>query len=149
MGKVLEGPGMELFNKWGIKTPRHVVISSADQIDSLVESNQWMRDSRMVVKAHEAVGSRFKLGLIKIDQDIEGVKEAAAEILGKDVQGLRISQVIIAEMVPHDEEYYLAAKSVREGAEILMARFGGIEVEENWEKVCRTFVEVGENPTEE
>lgn len=149
MGKVLEGPGMELFNKWGIRTPRHIVISSADQIDSLVESNQWMRDSRMVVKAHEAVGSRFKLGLIKIDQDIEGVKKAAAEILGKDVQGLKISQVIIAEMIPHDEEYYLAVKSVREGAEILMAKFGGVEVEENWEKVERTFVEIGENPTVE
>lgn len=148
MAKVLEGPGMELFNKWGIRTPHHVVISSADQIDSLVQSNQWMRESKMVIKAHEAVGSRFKLGLVKVDLDIDGIKKAAGEILGREVQGLVISQAIIAEMLPHEEEYYLAVKSTREGAEILMAKFGGIEVEENWEKVSRTFVEVGEKPTE-
>lgn len=149
MGKVLEGPGMELFNKWGIRTPRHVVISTADQIDSLVSSNQWMRESKLVVKAHEAIGSRMKQGLVKINLDIDKAKEAASEILGREVQGLVISQVIIAEMTPHEEEFYLAVKSTREGAEILTAKFGGIEVEENWEKVKRTFVEVGEKPTAE
>jgi len=148
MAKVLEGPGMELFNKWGIRTPRHVVISNADQIDSLVHSNQWMRDCKMVVKAHEALGGRFKLGLVKVDLDINQVKAAAKEMLGRDVNGLIISQVIISEMITHKEEYYLAVKSVREGAEVLMAKFGGIEVESNWDKVKRVFVEIGDKPTE-
>ncbi|MDH4185031.1 MAG: ATP citrate lyase, partial [Nitrospinota bacterium] len=44
---------------------------------------------------------------------------------------------------------YLAVKSVREGAEILMAKFGGIEVESNWDKVKKTFVEVGAIPSDE
>ncbi|MBI4666490.1 MAG: ATP citrate lyase [Nitrospinae bacterium] len=149
MGKVLEGPGMELFNKWGIYTPRHVVISSLDQIDSLVHSNKWMRECKMVVKAHEAIGSRMKLGLVKVDLDIDGAMAAAKDILGRDVNGLIISQVIISEMIPHKEEYYLAVKSTREGAEILMAKFGGIEVESNWDKVKRTFVEVGDKATDD
>ncbi len=149
MAKVLEGPGMELFNKWGIRTPRHVVVSTTDQIESLVQSNQWMRECKMVVKAHEAIGSRFKLGLVKVDLDIDQAIAAAKEILNKEVQGLIISQVIIAEMLSHDDEYYLAVKSTRDGAEIFMAKFGGIEVEENWEKVSKTFVEVGEKPTDE
>ncbi len=148
MAKVLEGPGMEIFNKWGIRTPRHVVISTSEQIESLVQSNQWMRECKMVVKAHEALGSRMKLGLVKIDLDIDQAVLAAKEILGREVQGLVISQVIIAEMLSHDEEYYLAVTSNREGAEILMAKFGGIEVEDNWEKIARTFVEVGEKPTD-
>ncbi|VAX18249.1 ATP citrate synthase, alpha chain [hydrothermal vent metagenome] len=148
MAKVLEGPGMEIFNKWGIRTPRHVVISTSEQIESLVQSNQWMRECKMVVKAHEALGSRMKLGLVKIDLDIDQAVLAAKEILGREVHGLVISQVIIAEMLAHDEEYYLAVTSNREGAEILMAKFGGIEVEENWEKIARTFVEVGEKPTD-
>jgi ATP-citrate lyase beta-subunit len=149
MGKVLEGPGMEIFNKWGIHTPHHVVISDPDQIDSLVESNRWMQESKMVVKAHEALGSRMKLGLVKINLDIDGVKAATKEIIGRDVNGMVISQVIISEMIPHEEEYYLCVTSTREGAEILCAKFGGIEVEENWEKVRRTFVEVGEKPTDD
>jgi ATP-citrate lyase beta-subunit len=149
MAKVLEGPGMELFNKWGIRTPRHVVISSTDQIESLVQSNQWMRECKMVVKAHEAIGSRMKLGLVKIDLDVTAAIETAQEIMGREVQGLLISQVIIAEMLPHEEEYYLAVKSNRDGAEILMAKFGGIEVESNWDKVSQTFVSVGEKPTDD
>ncbi len=149
MAKVLEGPGMEMFNKWGIRTPRHVVISTTDQIESLVQSNQWMRECKMVVKAHEALGSRMKLGLVKVDLDIDQAVAAAKEILGREVGGLVISQVIIAEMLEHEEEYYLAVKSTREGAEILMAKFGGIEVEANWDKVAKTFVEVGEKPTDE
>lgn len=149
MGKVLEGPGMEIFNKWGIHTPHHVVISEPDQIDSLVESNRWMQESKMVVKAHEALGSRMKLGLVKINLDIDGVKAATKEIIGRDISGMKISQVIISEMIPHEEEYYLCVTSTREGAEILCAKFGGIEVEENWEQVKRTFVEVGEKATDE
>ncbi|MDH5509157.1 MAG: ATP citrate lyase [Nitrospinota bacterium] len=149
MAKVLEGPAMELFNKWGIRTPRHVVISDTHQIDGLVQSNQWMRECKMVVKAHEAIGSRMKLGLVKVELDVDQAVAAAKEIMGRTIQGLTISQVIIAEMIPHTEEYYLAVKSLREGAEVLMAKFGGIEVEENWEKVTKTFVEVGETPTDE
>ncbi len=147
MAKLLEGPAMGLFEKWGVKTPYKIVISDASQIDSLIDSNKWMNDRKMVVKAHEALGGRFKLGLVKIDLDIKGVKEAAEEILTREVEGLKINQVIIAEMIPHDEEYYIAVQSTREGAEILLAKFGGIEVEENWDKVKRTFVEVGEKPT--
>ncbi len=148
MAKVLEGPGMEMFNKWGIRTPRHVVISTTDQIKSLVQSNQWMRECKMVVKAHEALGSRMKLGLVKVNLDIGGAIEAVKEFLGRKVQGLVISQVIIAEMLSHEDEFYLAVKSNREGADILMARFGGIEVESNWDKVSRTFVEIGKKPTD-
>lgn len=147
MAKLLEGPAMGLFKKWGVTTPDHVVISDVEQLDGLVSANPWMSKSKMVVKAHEALGSRFKLGLVKIDLDIDGVKKASKEILGREVKGLKISQVIIAEMIEHKEEYYLAVQSNREGAEILMAKFGGIDVEENWEKVKRSFVEVGEKPT--
>jgi ATP-citrate lyase beta-subunit len=149
MGKVLEGPGMELFNKWGIYTPHHAVISTVDQLEALVQSNRWMRECKMVVKAHEALGSRMKLGLVKIDLDIDGVTKAAKEMLGRDVNGLIISQLIISEMIPHKEEYYLAVTSTREGAQILMAQFGGIEVESNWEKVKRISVEVGDKPSDD
>lgn len=140
---------MGLFEKWGVKTPHHVVVSDVAQIRDLAKVNPWMLENKMVVKAHEALGSRFKLGLIKIDLDIEGVKKAAKEILGREIKGLKISQVIIAEMIEHTEEYYIGIQSTREGAEILLARMGGIEVEENWDQVKKTFVEIGEKPTED
>lgn len=146
MGKVLEGPGMELFNKWGMATPRHVVVTSIDQFDHLINDNQWLQESRLVVKAHEAIGGRMKLGLVKTDLELNGAQKAVKEILGKEVRGLTITQVIVAEMIPHQEEHYIAVKSVRDGANIYLSRLGGIEVEANWDKVKKIFVEVGETP---
>jgi len=144
VAKLLEGPAMGLFQKWGMRTPHHLVISDIEQLDTLASANPWMKDCKMVAKAHEALGGRFKLGLVKIGLDLDGVKKATKEILAREVEGMKINQVIVAEMIEHDEEYYLAVKSVRDGAEILMAKFGGIEVESNWDKVVRTTVPVGE-----
>ncbi|MBI3605319.1 MAG: ATP citrate lyase, partial [Nitrospirae bacterium] len=122
MAKVLEGPGMGLLKKWGMSVPEFVVVTSIEQFELLAQANKWLQEKKLVVKAHEAIGSRFKLGLVKIDLNISGAKSAVKEMLGKSVGGgLVVSQVIISEMVVHKEEYYIAVKSVREGCEILLA----------------------------
>ncbi len=149
MAKVLEGPGMDLLEKWGMKVPNHVVVTSLEQLDHLATANKWMHDGRLVAKAHEAIGSRMKLGLVKVDLDLKGAIAATKEILGRTVGTMTISQVIISEMVPHEVEYYLAVKSTREGADILMANFGGIEVESRWDEIKRISVEVGDIPSTE
>lgn len=149
MAKVLEGPGMDLLEKWGMKVPNHVVVTSIEQLDHLATANKWMHDGRLVAKAHEAIGSRMKLGLVKVDLDLKGAIAATKQILGHKVGTMTISQVIISEMVPHEVEYYLAVKSTREGADILMADFGGIEVESRWSDIKRTSVEVGDIPSME
>ena len=149
MAKVLEGPGMDLLTKWGMKVPNHIVVTSLEQFDHLASANAWLSKERLVAKAHEAIGSRMKLGLVKVDLDIKGARSAAKKILGQTVGTMTISQAIISEMVPHEVEYYLAVKSTREGADILMANFGGIEVESRWSEIKRTTVEIGEVPTNE
>ena len=147
MAKVLEGPGMGLLKKWGMAVPDFVVVTSIDQFEMLASANAWLQKKQLVVKAHEAIGSRFKLGLVKVNLNLEAAKGAVREMLGKPVGGgLIVSQVIISEMVPHREEYYIAVKSVREGAEILLADFGGIEVEANWDRIRKLFLPVGETP---
>lgn len=147
MAKVLEGPGMGLLSKWGMTVPHYVVITAADQLDRLAQANPWLRESKLVVKAHEAIGSRMKLGLVKVGLDLNAAQKAAAEMLGKNLSGMTISQVIISEMIQHKEEFYLAVKSVREGAELLLAGVGGIEVEANWDKVKRIAIPLGTDPT--
>src|SRR5438309_10149661 len=129
MAKVLEGPGMELIEKWGIAGPHYVVGTSAEELATLGDANDWLEKSKLVVKAHEALGSRFKLGLVKVGLDLKGAQAAAKEMLGRQVGSITVSQVIVSEMVPHKEEYYAAVRSTREGAEILLASCGGIEVE--------------------
>src|SRR4030067_483582 len=147
MAKVLEGPGMDLLEKWGMKVPNHVVVTSLEQLDHLAKANKWMHDGRLVAKAHEAIGSRMKLGLVKVDLDLKGAIAATKKILGHKVGTMTITQVIISEMVPHEVEHYLAVKSTREGADILMASCGGIEVESRWSEIKRPSVEVGDIPS--
>jgi len=147
MAKVLEGPGMGLMKKWGISVPNYVVVSSAEQFDQLAQANDWIQKGKLVAKAHEALGSRFKLGLVKVGLDLAGAKAAVREMLGRQVGSITVSQVIVSEMVPHKNEYYAAVKSTREGADVLVANCGGIEVESNWDRVKRLSLEVGTTPS--
>ncbi|HSE58574.1 MAG TPA: ATP citrate lyase citrate-binding domain-containing protein [Nitrospiraceae bacterium] len=149
MAKVLEGPGMGLMKKWGITVPNYIVVTSVEEFSKLAAANDWLKQAKLVVKAHEALGSRFKLGLVKVGLDHKGAEAAAKEMLGRQVGSITVSQVIVSEMVPHKEEYYCAVKSTREGAEILVANCGGIEVESNWDRVKKLPVEVGAAPTRE
>jgi ATP-citrate lyase beta-subunit len=149
MAKVLEGPGMGLMKKWGITVPHYVVVTSVDELTKLGHVNEWLKKSKLVVKAHEALGSRFKLGLVKVGLDLKEAEAATKEMVGRQVGSITVSQVIVSEMIPHKEEYYCAVKSTREGTDILVANCGGIEVESNWDRVKRLAVEVGQQPSEE
>ena len=146
MAKVLEGPGMGLMKKWGIAVPHYVVVSSVEELTKLSDAQTWLGHSKLVAKAHEALGSRLKLGLVKVDLDLAEATAAIREMLGRQVGSITVSQVIISEMIPHKEEYYAAVKSSREGAEILVANCGGIEVEANWDRVKKLKAEVGHTP---
>jgi ATP-citrate lyase beta-subunit len=147
MAKVLEGPGMGLMKKWGLTVPNYVVVPSVDELAKLGQANEWLKKSKLVVKAHEALGSRFKLGLVKVDLDLKGAEAATKEMIGRHVGSITVSQVIVSEMIPHKEEYYCAVKSTRTGTDILVANCGGIEVESNWERVNRLALEVGQQPS--
>ena len=146
MAKVLEGPGMGLMKKWGITVPNYVVVTSVEQFNELAKVNDWIQQGKLVAKAHEALGSRFKLGLVKVGLDRKGAEAAVKEMLGKQVGSITVAQVIVSEMIPHKEEYYASVKSTRVGSEILLANCGGIEVESNWDRVKKLAVEVGEKP---
>ena len=149
MAKVLEGPGMGLMKKWGIYVPDYVVVTSVAELAKLGQANEWLKTSTLVVKAHEALGSRFKLGLVKVNLDFKGAEVATNEMIGRQVGSITVTQVIVSEMIPHKEEYYCAVKSTREGSEILVANCGGIEVESNWERVKRLTLVVGQSPSPE
>lgn len=46
-----------------------------------------------------------------------------------------ITTFIVEPFVPHDQEYYLSIVSERLGSTISFSECGGIEIEENWDKV--------------
>lgn len=49
-----------------------------------------------------------------------------------------ITTFIVEPFVPHAQEYYLCIQSKRLGSDISFSEAGGVEIEENWDKVCLT-----------
>src|SRR5436309_13671430 len=94
MAKVLEGPGMGLMKRWGLTVPNYVVVTSVDELAKLGQANEWLKKSKLVVKAHEAFGSRFKLGLVKVDLERKGAEAAAKDMIGRQVGSITGTEVI-------------------------------------------------------
>ena len=102
-------------------------------------------EGRWVVKPDELVGKRSKHGLVKIGKAGE-VREFLDEYRGKEVEISGIKDVLeyflIEPYVEHDEEWFVAISTTKEGDEILWSKKGGVEVER--EKVESVLVPVGE-----
>jgi ATP-citrate lyase beta-subunit len=147
MAKILEGPAMKLFNKWGIPVPNYVVIMDPERLEQLGEANKWLRESKLVVKAHEAIGGRYKLGLVKIGLNLDEAIQASKEMLGAKIGTAEVRQVIVAEMLDHDAEFYASIISNKDGSELLISKHGGVDIEDNWDSVRRIQIPLDENPT--
>ena len=147
MAKVLEGYGMGILQKWKISVPRNLLVTSVQDLDQKATNNPWLKNTQLVAKAHEALGSRFKLGLVRGKLNFTQARSAVRDMIGRKVGGLTVKEVIIAEMVPHSREYYAAVQATRKGADILLATCGGIDVEENWDRMKSLSVEVGNTPS--
>jgi ATP-citrate lyase beta-subunit len=147
MAKILEGPAMKLFNKWGIPVPNYVVIMDPDRLAHLGEANKWLRESKLVVKAHEAIGGRFKLGLVKIGLNLDEAIAASREMIGSKIATAEVRQVIVAEMLDHDAEFYVSIIGNKDGSELLLSTKGGVDIEDNWHTVKRLFIGIDENPS--
>ncbi len=147
MAKVLEGHGMRILQKWNIAVPRNIVVTSVQDLDRSVSENPWLKNTQLVAKAHEALGSRFKLGLVRVKLNFTQTRSAVKSMIGHQIGGLTVREVIVSEMIPHSQEYYVAIQATRKGADILLATCGGIDVEENWNRVKSLSVEVGDTPS--
>ncbi|RDD30337.1 ATP citrate lyase [Prosthecochloris sp. ZM] len=147
MAKILEGSAMKFFNKWGIPVPNYVVVMDPNRLAQLGEANKWLRESKLVVKAHEAIGGRFKLGLVKLGLNLEEAVEASREMIGRKIGTAEIRQVIVAEMLDHDEEYYVSMAGNPDGAELLLSSKGGVDIEDNWDTVQRIHIPIDETPS--
>lgn len=56
-----------------------------------------------------------------------------------------ITTFIVEPFVPHNEEFYLNIVSERLGCSISFSECGGIEIEENWDKVLKKLLYYEDN----
>ncbi|MBW7955051.1 ATPase [Candidatus Gracilibacteria bacterium] len=107
-------------------------ISSLDDFKDIKENKKY------VIKPDELFGKRGKLGLLGINLEKNELITWYKEKISKEIEinSLKgfLKNFIVEEFIPHDEEFYVSITSKREGDELTFSNFGGIDIEENWEK---------------
>ena len=95
--------------------------------------------TRWVIKPDQLFGKRGKYGLIGVNLSASEVLDWYREKSGSHVTignlTGTLTSFLIEPFLSHTDEYYLAFKTEREHDILYFSRAGGIDIEENWDKV--------------
>src|ERR1044071_4802918 len=133
--KVHEYQAKEILRRYGVPTPRGVVVTSPE------EARQAAKDlgCGVVVKAQIHAGGRGKGGGVKLAKDAGEAAELTQKMLGMTLvthqtgpEGRVVHKVLIEEALNIDKELYLGITLDRaRGANVIMASAqGGMDIEE-------------------
>ena len=125
---LFEYQARDLFEKHGVPVLAGAVATTADQAFAAATK----MGGRVVVKAQVKVGGRGKAGGVKVAENAEEARDKAAAILGMDIKGHTVHQVMIAQAAPIESEYYLAILLDRSNRTFLVMASvaGGMDIEE-------------------
>src|SRR3989338_3162525 len=98
-----EFEGKNLFEKYGMKIPRGVVVRRGEDFATIYTN---LGIPEVVVKAQVLSGKRGKGGGIKFAFSAEEVQKACAEIFTMDLRGQYVAAVRIEEKLNIAEEHY-------------------------------------------
>jgi len=121
-----------------------VLVDSNTNLESLSQEHPWLLSQKLVIKPDQLFGKRGKLGLVLLNADFQQVKGYLKENLNKEITigkaTDKLTHFLIEPFVPHEKEYYLSITSERDHDIIHFSEEGGIDVEENWQKVIKIEV---------
>ncbi|CAG0900573.1 unnamed protein product [Darwinula stevensoni] len=152
---ISEATGKDLLNRFLKGTAEKCHFTSVDEEKwkdwkALLEDNAWMQNQHLVVKPDQLIKRRGKLGLIKVNTDVTGVKSWIGEHMGKpQTVGRAVGMLrnfIIEPFTPHkeDEECYVCIHSHRYADTILFYHQGGVDVGDIDSKALKLHVPVGD-----
>jgi succinyl-CoA synthetase beta subunit len=140
----------QLFQKFGIRTPRGI---PAFTVDEAVAAAEELGGTLWVVKAQIHAGGRGKAGGVKLARTIEQVREHATAILGATLvthqtgpEGRLVRRLYIEEGCDIDRELYLGVVLDRDTSKVtfMASSEGGVDIEEvaehSPEKILREAV---------
>jgi len=142
----------EVFRSYGIPVPDGRVASTADEAVAAAEA---LGGSVWVVKAQVHAGGRGKAGGVKLARDLESVRSAAQEMLGRRLvthqtgpEGLPIEKVYVEVGSEIDREIYVSLTLNREKGRIavIASAAGGMDIEEVAAKTPEKILTVNVHP---
>ncbi len=143
---LFEYQARDLFEAHGIPVLAGAVARTSQEAESAAR----VMGGRVVVKAQVKVGGRGKAGGVKLAETPEEAGEKAAAILGMDIKGHIVHQVMIARAVPIESEYYLAILLDRSNRSFLVmaSASGGMDIEEVAVKTPEKLARINIDPND-
>ena len=130
---------------------RSVLITPDTDLRQLVQDQDWLTSTKLVVKPDQLIKRRGKAGLVGINLDWKRVQEWIAERMEKEIQvehatGI-LDHFIVEPFLPHaqTDEYYICIQSDRQGEEILFSSEGGVDVGDVDTKAKRLLVAIDDD----
>ena len=143
---LMEYQGKDLFRSLDIPTtPQGEVATSPDEAASLAEEF----GVPVMVKAQVLTGGRGKAGGVKYAADAAAARQHADAILGLDIKGHVVEQVLIEPASDIAEEYYLSVlhDRVGKGYKVIASVEGGVDIEEVNRTQPEKVIKVDVDPT--
>jgi succinyl-CoA synthetase beta subunit len=124
---LLEYQGKQLFERYGMPTLPGRAASTVDEAVALAEEVSYP----CVIKAQVKIGGRGKAGGIKIASDVDEAREHATAILGMDIRGFTVREVLIQRATEIELEYYAAVVFDRSAKKplVMLSTRGGMDIE--------------------
>ncbi|MEB3287348.1 MAG: ADP-forming succinate--CoA ligase subunit beta [Vampirovibrionales bacterium] len=144
--KIHEYQAKELFRKYDIPVPDGAVAFTPDEA---VKAAQGLTSKKFVVKAQIHAGGRGKGGGVKVVDSLDGVKEAAGQILGMQLvthqtgpEGKKVKSVLVEEGSSIERELYISIIMDRGTCRpvIMASQDGGMDIEEVAEKTPERII---------
>jgi len=153
--KIHEYQAKELFREYNIPVPNGQVAFTPDEA---VQAAQFLKtaDGRYVVKAQIHAGGRGKGGGVKVVDSLDGVREAAKQILGMQLvthqtgpEGKKVKSVLVEEASAIARELYISIVLDRATSSpvIMASQDGGMDIEEVADKTPERIIKEHVHPT--
>lgn len=142
----------QLFNQYGIATPKGQMIATADEVESAITA---IGGERWVVKAQVHSGGRGKAGGVRVEDNLDAVKDAVTAMLGSQLvthqttaEGLPVNKIWIETPSSIARELYLAllVDRVTQRIVFMISAEGGMDIEEIAEKTPEAILNLYVDP---
>jgi len=150
-----EHQAKQILKKFGVKVQKGIYGFSVEEV---IEKAKTLKTEKYILKAQIHSGGRGKAGGVKILSNLEELKKASSDLLGKKLvtnqtgpEGKIVKRLYVEESSIIDKEFYLSCLVDRSAAKIafISSDQGGMDIEEvaakNPKKITTTQIELNKN----
>ncbi|HET7475140.1 MAG TPA: ADP-forming succinate--CoA ligase subunit beta [Dermatophilaceae bacterium] len=129
---LFEYQARDVFERHGVPVLAGAVASTPAEVRAAAETIGAKSGGVVVVKAQVKTGGRGKAGGVKVAKSPDEAQAAAEQILGMDIKGHTVHQVMVAQGAQIEQEYYFSLLLDRANrAYLAMAsKEGGMDIEQ-------------------